>query len=85
MIVFGDNPTAEIRRRSDSWMFIYVALGFALSIEGTFLQMIEPLRFPYNLIFYTAFIAVTTWLFICNRWFQNKLIALKRRYKDKPL
>jgi hypothetical protein len=83
MIVIEDRATAEIRRGPDSWTFIYIVLGFALSIEGTCLQMIEPLRFPYNIIFYVALMAVTFWLFICNGWFQNKLIGIKGQYENK--
>jgi hypothetical protein len=63
-------------------MFIYIALGFALSIEGTILQMI-PLRFPYNLFPYVALMTATSWLFICNGWFQNKLIWMKGLYEKK--
>jgi hypothetical protein len=51
-------------RGPDSWMFIDMVLGFALSIEGTILQMI-PFQFPYNLFLYVALMAGTFWLFIC--------------------
>ena len=74
---------AKVRRGSNSWIFIYVALGFALLIEGKIVQMIEPLRFPGGLAVYAALSVVTFWLFICNGWFQNKLIGLKNRYEDK--
>ncbi len=83
MIVIRDKATAVIRRGPDSWMSIYIALGFTLSIEGTFLQMFEPLRFPYSLVVYMALMAITFWLFICNGWFQNKLIGIKSRYENK--
>jgi hypothetical protein len=82
MIGIGDKLTAEIRRGPDSWMFIYIALGFALSIEGNILQMI-PLRFPYNPFLYVALMTATSWLFICNGWFQNKLIWMKGLYENK--
>jgi len=79
----GDKVTAEIRRGPGSWPFFYIVLGFALSIEGTCLQMIEPLRFPYNIICYGALMAGTFWLFICNAWFHGKLIGIKGRYENK--
>ena len=74
---------AKTIRGVESWTFIYIALGFALSIEGTLLQMIEPLRFPYNIMAYLAVMAATFWLFILNGWFQNKLIGAKNRYESK--
>ncbi|HUD25163.1 MAG TPA: hypothetical protein VMQ45_05735 [Burkholderiaceae bacterium] len=36
------------KRGGESWTYFYVALGFALSIEGTFIGMIQPLAFPWN-------------------------------------
>jgi hypothetical protein len=73
----------KVTRGPESWAYIYVALGFALAIEGTILQMIEPIRFPYNLVAYLALGAITVWLFISNGWFQNKLIGIKNRYESK--
>ena len=63
--------------------YIYVALGFALSIEGTIIQLITPLLFPWNLITYLVLGAATTWLFLDNAWFQNKLVVWKASYEDK--
>jgi hypothetical protein len=71
-------------RGPDSWMFIYMVLGFALSIEGTILQMI-PFQFPYNLFLYVALMAGTFWLFNCNAWFHGKLIGIKGRYENKAV
>jgi hypothetical protein len=34
-----------VKRASDSWTYIYVVLGFALSIEGTIIQMIDVIKF----------------------------------------
>jgi cytochrome b subunit of formate dehydrogenase len=78
-----DDLEGKIRRGPVAWTFIYVALGFALSIEGTFLQMIEPLRFPWNLVAYVALMAVTIWLFTSNRWFHEKLVEIKDRMENK--
>lgn len=80
--IVQDAVTLTLKRGPASWAFIYVALGFALSIEGTILQMFEPLRFPYNLFAYLAFAAATVWLFIFNGWFQNKLLVIKNRYEE---
>jgi len=59
-----------------------MALGFAVAIEGTIIQMM-PLSFPLNLIAYFVLGAITFWLFICSGWFQNKLVAMKLRYEEK--
>ena len=40
----------KIKRGSESWSYIYVTLGFALSIEASVIAMIEPLKFPWNLL-----------------------------------
>lgn len=79
-----DTVTATVTRGRESWNFIYIFLGFALTIEGTILQMIDPLRFPLNLIAYLALGAVTSWLFILSGRFQNMLIRMKNSYESIP-
>jgi hypothetical protein len=76
------NVTLErkVTRGPNSWNYIYVALGFALSIEGAAIGMIPC--FPWNLIAYVVVGAFTAWLFTCSTRFQNKLIGWKR-YEDK--
>jgi hypothetical protein len=71
---------ATVRRGPESWAYIYVALGFALTIEGTFIDMALP--FPWNLLSYLVVGALTLWMFLFNGWFQNKLIGLRARYED---
>ena len=73
----------KVTRGSESWAYIYVALGFALAIEGTIIQMITPLEFPWNIAVYVLFGLFTAWLFVGHGWFQNKLIGLKIRYENK--
>ena len=75
---------AKVIRGEQSWNFIYIALGFALAIEGTVIQMFTPLTFPYNLLLYAFGATATGWLFICHGRFQNKLIALKLSYESRP-
>jgi hypothetical protein len=72
-----------IIRGKPSWDYIYVTLGFALTIEGAIIQMIEPIRFPCNIFVYLAFGAVTSWFFIWNGWFHEKLLGLKSWYEGK--
>ena len=74
----------KVVRGKESWAYIYVALAFALAIEGTIIQMITPLVFPYNILLYALTSAVTVWLFLFNGRFHNKLIALKGSYESKP-
>ena len=73
----------KVTRGPESWAYIYVALGFALAIEGTIVQMVTPLEFPWNLGTYATVAGLTVWLFIFNRWFQNKLIGIKCKYERK--
>ena len=80
----SDTPGAAVKRGPASWAYIYVTLGFALTIEGTIIQMTTPpLKFPWNLVTYFALGVSTFWLFISNGWFQNKLIGLKSKYEDQ--
>jgi hypothetical protein len=80
----SDTVSATVTRGPASWAYIYVALGFALAIEGTVIQMTTPpLVFPCNLLAYGVLGAVTFWLFVFNGWFQNKLIGLKNRYESQ--
>ena len=58
-------------------------LGFVVTIESTVIGMIAPLIFPCNFIAFVVLAAITVWLFIDNRWVQNKLIGLKIRYESK--
>jgi len=76
------NVEAKVIRGEQSWLYIYMAFGFWLAIGGTIIQMIAPLKWPWNLIVYVVFIAFSFWLFF-NGWFQNKLIGLKNRYEAK--
>jgi hypothetical protein len=78
-----DSVTATVKRGPESWTYIYVMLGFALAIEATVITMIEPLKFPWNLVVFIALAVLTFWLFINNGWFQNKLIGMKIRYEEK--
>ena len=75
--------TPSVIRGEKSWTFLYVALGFALSIEGTIIQMIDRLQFPWNLILYGVVGGITVWLLIFNGYSQNKLLAWKQNYESK--
>lgn len=72
----------RVKRGEKSWNYIYIALAFVLSFEGTFIQMITPLLWPYNVIAYVIVFVLTCWLFLSNGWFQNKLIGIKTKYED---
>jgi cytochrome b subunit of formate dehydrogenase len=78
-----DEYIATVTRGEKSWAYIYVALGFAIAIEGTIIQLITPLVFPWNVISFLLVSAFSIWLFLFNGWFQNKLIGWKSRYEDK--
>ena len=78
-----DTADADVIRGRQSWDYFYVALAFALTLEGETIQMIAPLIFPWNVIAYAALGTLTFWLFLFNGWFQNKLIGLKSRYEER--
>jgi hypothetical protein len=72
-----------VKRGELSWNYFYVALGFALTISGTIIQMLDFLHFPRNVLLYAVTAAVLFWLFLFNGTFQNKLFGLKNRYEDR--
>jgi hypothetical protein len=71
-----------IRRGPESWQYIYIALGFAISIEGTIITML-PIERPFNLSTFIIFAVVTGWYFLNNKWLQNALIEFKGKIEDK--
>jgi hypothetical protein len=74
---------AKVKRGPESWSYIYITLGFVLSIEGTIVGM-TPLVFPWNIITYAIVAIVTGWFWTESGWLHNKLIGLKNRYETKP-
>jgi hypothetical protein len=77
-----DVPTASVTGGQDSWNYLYVALGFALAIAGTIIQMVDFLHFPCNVLLYVVTGAGLFWLFLFSRWFRNKLIELKKQLRE---
>ncbi|MGO9845258.1 MAG: hypothetical protein ACLPKT_01245, partial [Methylocella sp.] len=71
-----------VNRGPETWTFIYIVLGFALSIEGTIMRML-PLPFPWNVIAYVILGLVTFRLFINYGPFQNWLVKIKTKYEGK--
>jgi hypothetical protein len=78
-----DTSSATVTRGSESWTYLYVVLGFALAIEGTLIQMVEPLKWPRNFALYVALIALTTWLFLFTR-FRVTLFWMRTKYESIP-
>ncbi len=79
------NVTVAVKviRGPESWTFIYVALGFAITIEGQIISLISPLIWPWNLAAYIAIAVLTFLLFIGSGRFQNWLIASKNSYESR--
>ncbi len=42
-----------LQRGEKSWAYLYIVLGLALAVEGSIIQMISPLLFPYNLVVFS--------------------------------
>jgi hypothetical protein len=74
----------EVIRGLESWNYLYIVLGFALTIEGTLVQMATS--WPYDFILYVALIALialTTWVFLFTP-FRGTLFRMKRKYEGIP-
>jgi hypothetical protein len=78
----GMSASLRVKRGRESWAYFYVALGFAVAIEGEIIQLITPLLFPWNLVTFALLAAVTFYLFVFNDQFQDKLLGWKSRYED---
>jgi len=70
------------KRGKESWNYIYIILGFTLTIEGVLVGY-SPLYWYWNLAIAFVLLSGTTALFLLSGWFQNKLIGLKNRYESK--
>ena len=77
------NVTTLVTRAEEAWAYIYTLLGFALTIEAGVVALIEPLKWPWNLLAYVVAAVVTLSLFADNGWFQKKLLGLKTKYDNK--
>ena len=75
-------PTATSRDQN-SWNYLYMALGFALTILGTIIQMLDFLHSPCNFLLYIVTGLGLFWLFLFIR-FRNKLIGWKDTYENRP-
>lgn len=71
-----------IKRGQESWGYIYIALGFLITFEGTVIQML-PLSFPANVLTFLVVGLATGYLFLFNPWVHNKLIGFKAKYEDR--
>jgi len=72
-----------VTRGPESWSYIYITLGFALTIEAGVVSLLRPLYWPHNLIAYAATSAFTVFLWLFSGWFQNKLLGWKSTYESK--
>lgn len=82
-VTASESVTAGVRRGKESWAYLYLFLGFALTIETGVVALITPLKWPWNLLTFAVVALITLYLFLDNGWFQNKLIGLKARFEEK--
>jgi uncharacterized membrane protein YvbJ len=73
-----DSVSTTVDRGVESWGWFYLVLGFALQIEATLIAML-PLLWWANMLIVVVVFAVTFWLFLRSRWFQNFTVGLKIR------
>ncbi len=80
----GMSASATVIRGQPSWTFLYIFAGFALTTEGTMASMIDVLPWWKREILFVAVAAVTFWLVLFNGRVQNRLLAWKGRYEERP-
>ena len=82
--ISGNDAKLTVERSKDSWNYLYVMLGFALTIESSVIPMFTPV-FPRNFILFVLVALITGWAFLFNERFQNWLLEVKTRYeKGQP-
>ena len=82
MVKLTAKAVAQVKRGPESWAYIYVFLGFLLTIEGNLIQMFN-LAPPCAVLLYAGVALVTVYLFLFDGWFQNKLTGWKNSYENK--
>jgi hypothetical protein len=78
----GNDAKLTLQRSPASLTYIYVLLGFALTIEGEILAMIEPLKYPFNLVVLFVSFVLTVLLFRSGK-FQNFVLATVKDWFEK--
>jgi hypothetical protein len=80
----GNMPAdAKVKRGRESWDYIYIFLGFALTVAGNFVGMLDCLGGLGKVLIYAAFCAAAWALFIHSGRFQKWLIGRKNRYEER--
>jgi hypothetical protein len=75
---------AAILRAPASWSYFYVLLGFALSIEGTIIQMLPLPSSWLNIAVFLIVGYVTYRLVLFSGSCQDRLIRWKERIENTP-
>jgi hypothetical protein len=83
MIKMGDELSGTIKRGKPAWDYLYIVLGFSLTIESTIVAMMTPIIFPCNILAFLAIAFLTVWAFIESEWLHDKLFKLQNRYENK--
>jgi hypothetical protein len=76
----------KIRRGGASWAYLYVAFGFAITLEGIVFQLLTPpLKFPANILGFVLSAGLTVYYFIFDGRFINRVFTLKQWYENRWL
>lgn len=79
---FGKDLFMQVTRAGRSWNYIYIALGFTLTIEGNAISMFNVCSWG-KLAIYAAASVGTGWLFLESGRFQNWLIGIQGKIENK--
>jgi hypothetical protein len=79
--ISGNDAKLTVQRSKDSWNYLYVMLGFALTIESSVIPMFTT-KFPRNFILFVIVALITCWAFLFNERFRNWLLEVKTSYEN---
>ena len=81
--VSSGRATLSVIRGETSWTFFYVAAGFAISIKGTIISMLDPLPWWGRVLSFVAVGGVTFWAVLFNGPTQERLLKWRSRYESR--
>lgn len=76
-------PSTRRTLSAEDWRHLYMATGFALVLEGIFVEMILGDRPPANLLVWFILGALTVCLAVYNPSTRDALLASKERFESE--
>lgn len=77
------SASGTVKRGQQSWNLFLIFLGFALTIEGSAISMLDELLWWARLLIFAVIGSLTWWAFMHWGWWQNKFLGWYSRNADE--